>query len=102
MLFAPNAEILRRDPPLRRDRRGLGEHEPGAADRARGQMREMPVVGMTVYARIFAHRGNADAVGELHAPYFQFAEEMRHRSESSLAHRGASARPNLDRPAGDG
>ena len=48
MLFAPDAEVLRRNAPLRGDRGGLGEHEPRAADRARAEMGEVPVVGIAV------------------------------------------------------
>ncbi len=64
MLLAPDAEILRRNPPLGRDRRRFGEDDRRAADRARREMREMPVVGVAVDAGILAHRRDADAVGE--------------------------------------
>ena len=48
MLFAPDAEILRRNPALGRDRSGLREHQRCAADRPSGKMREMPIVRVAV------------------------------------------------------
>ena len=83
MLFAPDAEILRRNPSFGRDRRRLGEDEARAADRARGEMGEMPVVGKTVLAGILAHRRNADAVGEGDVAQSEFAEQMGHQGRSS-------------------
>ena len=46
--FAPSAEILRRNPPLWRDGGGLRKHKRGAADRARAEMGEMPIVRVAV------------------------------------------------------
>ena len=78
MLVAPDAEVLRRDPPLRRDRRRFGEHQRRAADRARREMGEMPVVGVAVDAGILAHRRNADAIGERDVAQAKRAEQVRH------------------------
>ena len=78
VLVAPDAEILRRDPPLRRHRRRFGEHQRGAADRARSEMGEVPVVGVAVVAGILAHRRNPDAVGERDVAQTDIAEQVRH------------------------
>jgi hypothetical protein len=88
VLLAPNAEILRRNPPLRRNCRGFREHKPGAANRARGQMSEMPVVGVAVDRGILAHRRNADAIGERDVAQPKFAEQVRHGE--AFAGRGCS------------
>ena len=50
MFLAPDAKVLRRNPPLGRDRRRLGEDERGSADGAGRQMREMPVIGEAIDA----------------------------------------------------
>jgi 2,5-diketo-D-gluconate reductase A len=78
VLLAPNAEILRRNPPLRRNRRGFREHKPGSANCARSQMSEMPVVGAAVDRGILAHRRNADAIGESDVAQPKFAQQVRH------------------------
>ena len=45
VFVAPDAKVLRGDPPFGRDCRCFGENQAGAADRARGQMGEMRIVG---------------------------------------------------------
>ena len=64
VFVAPDAKVLRGDPPFGRDRRRFGENQASAADRARGQMGEMPITGKTILAGILAHRRNADAIGK--------------------------------------
>ena len=65
-----------RDAPVRRDGRGLADHQPRAADRARAEVDEMPVVGHAVVGGIHAHRRNADAVAQGHVLEPEFAEQM--------------------------
>jgi hypothetical protein len=84
MPFAPDAEILRRNAALGRDRGGLREHQRCAADRPSGKMREMPIVGVAVHGRILAHWRNADAVGEVNVAHAKFAKQMRHGSMVSI------------------
>ena len=84
MPFAPGAEILRRNPALGRDGGGLGEHQRRAANRPRSEMGEMPIVGVTVNARILAHRRDADPVGEVDVAHAKLAEQMRHGSRVSI------------------
>ena len=84
MLFAPDAEVLRRNPALGSDRRRLREHQPRAARGSRAKMGEMPVVGVAVDGRILAHRRNADPVGEVDVAHAKFAEQVRHGSIVSI------------------
>ena len=44
MLVGPDAQVFRRDPPVRADCCRLDDHQPGAAD-ARAQVHQMPVIG---------------------------------------------------------
>ncbi len=80
VLFAPDAEILRRNPSFGRDRRRLGEDEARAADRSGGEMGEMPVIGKTVVAGILAHRRHADAIGEGDVAQSEIVEQVGHRA----------------------
>ncbi len=84
MPFVPGAEILRRNPALGRDRGSLGEHQRRAANRPRGEMGEMPIVRVTVNARILAHRRNTDPVGEVNIAHAKLAEQVRHGSRVSI------------------
>jgi hypothetical protein len=72
----PNPEILRADPPLGQNRRGLTENEPGAADRAAPEVHEVPVVRKPVLARILAHRRDDDAVAQLDAAEAERRKEV--------------------------
>ncbi len=73
-----DAEILRADAPIGGDGRRFGHHQRGAADGARGEMHEVPVVREPVNARVLAHRRNDDAVGQGQRTQGQRIEEMRH------------------------
>ena len=84
MLFAPDAKILRRNAALGRYRGGLREYQRGAADCARGKMREMPIIRVAVDRRILAHWRNDDAVGEVDVAHAKFAKQMRHGSIVSI------------------
>src|SRR5208337_3478987 len=55
VFFAPDAEIVRRNPPFGRHRRRLCEDEGRPADGTRREMGEMPVVGETVLAGLRCH-----------------------------------------------
>ena len=60
----PNTEILRTDPSLRQNRSRLGKYQPGAGDRATTEMNEMPVVSVSVLARILTHRRDEHPIGK--------------------------------------
>ena len=66
------------------DRRRFGEHQRRAADRARREMGEMPVVGEAVDAGILAHRRNADAIGERDVAQAKRVEQVRHGGAISV------------------
>ena len=80
--FAPDAKIVGRDAAFGGDGRRFGEHQRGAADRAGGQVGEVPIVGEAIDAGILAHRRDPDAIGENGLAQPKFAEQMRH--EASL------------------
>src|SRR5207253_5578076 len=77
MAVRPEAEVLRRDAALGRDRRGLGEHQAGPADRPTAQVDQVPVGGQTVpgLARVLAHGRNDDPVAEAEPSQHQWLEE---------------------------
>src|SRR5205814_8739653 len=52
----PDAEIVRTDPSLRQNRRRLGKYQSGATNRSTSKMNQMPVVSLSVLARILTHR----------------------------------------------
>src|SRR5205823_14324565 len=58
VLVAPDAEILRTDAPLGKNGRCLGQDQSGATHRATPEMNEMPVVSVSVAARILTHRSD--------------------------------------------
>src|SRR6185437_5919628 len=60
----PDAEIVGGDAAVRRDGRGLGEHEPGAANGTGAEVDEVPVVGKAIDARVLAHWRDDDAVAQ--------------------------------------
>ena len=84
MLFAPDAKILWRNASLGCYRGRLREYQASAADRPRGKMREMPIIGVAVDRRILAHGRNDDAVGEVDVAHAKFAKQMRHGSIVSI------------------
>ena len=62
--IVPDAEVFRADTPVWCDCCSLGEDQPGAADRAAGQMHEVPVIREPIIARVLTHRRDGDAVIE--------------------------------------
>ena len=74
---APDAEILRTDPPLGQDRRRLGDHQPRAAHRAAAKVDEVPVVREPIHRRVLAHRRHEHAIGKSEVPDAKRVEELR-------------------------
>ena len=74
----PQAKVAGADPPFRRYRRGLDDHQSGAAGRARAVVDEMPVGRDAVVRRVLAHRRQADAVGQYDVAKLEGVEEMGH------------------------
>ena len=68
----------RRDPGVAADTGHLGEHQPGAADRARAVMHQMEIAGHALLGRIHAHRRHHRAVRHRHVAQLQRLEHRRH------------------------
>src|SRR2546426_1801472 len=84
VLVLPDPEVLRRDAPFRSHGARFGEHQRGAADRARAEVHEMPIVREAVLARVLAHGRDDDAVAEYHFPGFEGLEQHAARMRPSL------------------
>src|SRR6478672_2354458 len=65
MFVFPNAEILRADAAFRKNGRRFRQHQSRPADCATSEMDKVPIVGVTIDARILAHRRDKHAVAEL-------------------------------------
>ena len=62
---APDTKIVRANAALGKNGRCLSKHQPGAAHCSAAQMDEMPVVGVTVGARVLAHGRDENAICKL-------------------------------------
>ena len=60
--FAPNAQILRADARLRQNRRRFRHNQARAAHGAAAEVHQMPIVGQSVLAGVFAHGRDGDAI----------------------------------------
>src|ERR1700692_2971054 len=58
VIVYPDAQVLRTNPALRKDRSCFGVNQSRPAYGPAAQMREMPVVRVSVSAGVLAHRGN--------------------------------------------
>ena len=87
----PDPGVVGADPALGRDGARLGDHEPGAADRAAAEVHEVPLGRQAVRRRVLAHRRDGDAVAERHLAQPQRREEGAHRpaSFSAVTKRGS-------------
>ena len=94
-VVVPEAEAMLGDAAARLDVRRLDAHDAGAADRARGEMREMPVVGEPVDCRVLAHRRHHDAVAGGDRAQRQRPEQMR------IGRRAGASGVDLRRPSED-
>jgi hypothetical protein len=65
VIVSPDPKVLRTDAAFREHSRRLGKHQTSAAYRAAAQVHEMPVIGISVGARVLAHRRNEDSIQEL-------------------------------------
>ena len=80
-----------RDAAVLRDARHLGEHEAGAAERARSQMDEMEIVGHSVDRAVHIHGRDDNAVAQLEA-----AQAKRREHRWDLHPTGEPALDSLD------
>ena len=79
LLVVPQPGAARRDAGVAADAGHLGEHQSGAADRARAVMHQMEIAGHALLRRVHAHRRHHGAVGHLHLAQFERLEHRRHR-----------------------
>ena len=97
LLVVPDPGVLRGDPALGRDRRGLGEDQPEPAGRAGAEVHQVPVVGDAVGRGVLAHRRQPDAVARGHRAQRDRLEQLRQGSSppGSVLVRGTPRRPLL-------
>src|SRR5215813_8217207 len=79
MFVFPNAQVLRTDSAFRKNGRCFRQHESRPADRATTKMDKMPIVGVAIDARIFAHWRDKHAVAELEVANGERIKKMWHR-----------------------
>src|SRR4029077_17223836 len=73
----PDAEVLGTDASLGQNGRCLSHYQPGAADRAAGEMNEVTIVSVSVVARILTHRRDEHPIGKF---YFSNRERIKQAS----------------------
>src|SRR6516165_7961665 len=78
MLVFPDAKVLRTDAAFRKNRRCFRQHEPRPTDCATSEMDKVPIVGVTIDARILAHRRDKHTVAELKVANAERIKEMWH------------------------
>ena len=72
------AEVLGRDPPLRRNRRGLQDHEARAREGEVAQVDHVPVRRLAVLGRVLAHGRDDDPIREAKIANQQRLEQTTH------------------------
>src|ERR1700756_22596 len=78
MFVFPDAEVLRTDAAFRKNRRCFRQHESRPADCATSKMDKVPIVGVTIDARILAHRRDKHTVAELEVTNTERIKKMWH------------------------
>jgi hypothetical protein len=64
VLVLPDAEVGWTDAPFGQDGDGFGEYGARAADGARAEMDQMPIVSKTVFGGILAHGRDGNSITE--------------------------------------
>ena len=62
--IGPDAEVLRADAPLGKNGRCLSKYQSGATDGATAKMNEMPIVSVSIVARVLTHRRDERPIGK--------------------------------------
>src|SRR5882762_5145978 len=78
MFVFPEAEVLRTDAAFRKNGCCFRQHEPRPADCATSEMDKVPIVGVTIDARILAHRRDKHTVAELEVANGERIKKMWH------------------------
>src|SRR6266480_2537981 len=78
MFVFPDAEVLRTDAAFRKNGRCFRQHESRSADCATSKMDKVPIVRVTIDARILTHRRDKHAVAELEVANSERIKKMWH------------------------
>src|SRR4051812_31021335 len=95
VLVVPDAEILRTDASLGKHGGCLSQHQSGATNRATPEMNEMPVVSVSVAARILTHRRDEHPIGKRQISNRKGIKQAGHDRKSEVgSHRSEISNPN--------
>src|SRR6266566_2410602 len=78
MFVFPDAEVLRTDAAFRKNGRCFRQYEPRPADCATSKVNKVPIVGVTIDARILTHRRDKHTVAELEIANGEGIKKMWH------------------------
>jgi hypothetical protein len=78
MFVFPDTEVLRTDATFRKNGRCFCQHESRPADCATSEMDKVPIVGITIDARILAHRRDKHTIAELEVANGERIKKMWH------------------------
>jgi hypothetical protein len=65
VIIRPNPQILRTDPRFRQHGRGFGKNNPRSTHSPAAQMNEVPLVRVSVHARVLAHGRYSNAISQM-------------------------------------
>src|SRR4051812_41546189 len=92
VLVVPDAEILRTDASLGKHGGCLSQHQSGATNRTTPEMNEMPVVSVSVAARILTHRRDEHPIGKLRISNRERIKQARHGQRSEVGSQKSQVR----------
>src|SRR5216117_3670173 len=92
VLVAPDAEILGTDAPLGKNRGCLSQHQSSATHRATPEMNEMPVVSVSVAARILTHWRDEHPISKRQISNRERIKQARHGRKSEVRSRKSQVR----------
>src|ERR1700756_3599035 len=78
MFVFPDAEVMRTDAGFQKNGRCFRQHESRPADCATSEMDKVPIVGVTIDARILTHRRDKHTVAELEVANGERIKKMWH------------------------
>jgi hypothetical protein len=78
VIVSPDPKVLRADAAFRENSRRLGKHQSGAANRAAAQVHEMPVISISVGARVLTHRRNEHSIRKLNLANHERIKQVSH------------------------
>ena len=78
VIVTPNAEVLWADAAFRQDRGRLCHDQSRATDRAAAEMNEVPIVRVSVVARVLTHRRDEHPIGKRQISNRERVKQARH------------------------